>query len=222
MPAGGAIVTAAEVDLVVSATLDAVIVTLAGDGATAGAAYSPLEEIVPQAATLQPVPDALHVTAVFDVPVTEAVNCCVAPVVMDTAVGVTATATPCAVPVPLRLTDAVLFVEDVLAMVSCPVAGPTAVGSNSIFRITCWPGLNVDGSAAPGRVKPVPVIVSPLIVTGRMPIEVNITGCVADVFTTTSPKATLVALMLSARIAAFNWMAKFLTTPPALAVIVTA
>ena len=38
----------------------------------------------------------------------------------------------------------------------------------------------------------------------------------------TSPKATLVALMLNARIAAFNCRVKFFVTPPALAVIVTA
>jgi hypothetical protein len=42
------------------------------------------------------------------------------------------------------------------------------------------------------------------------------------VLTVTSPKATLVALMLNARIAAFNCRVKFFVTPPALAVIVTA
>jgi hypothetical protein len=53
-------------------------------------------------------------------------------------------------------------------------------------------------------------------------MEVKVTGCVADVFTTISPKATLVALMLSASIAAFNCSVKFLDTLPALAVIVAA
>jgi hypothetical protein len=61
--------------LVVSETLVAVMVTVAGDGAVAGAVYSPVEEIVPQAVPLQPVPDTVQVTAVFDVPVTEAANC---------------------------------------------------------------------------------------------------------------------------------------------------
>jgi hypothetical protein len=42
------------------------------------------------------------------------------------------------------------------------------------------------------------------------------------VLTTTSPNATLVALMVSASMAAFSCRAKFLNTPPAPAVIVTA
>lgn len=58
-----------------SDTLVAVTVTFAGDGTAAGAVYRPVEEIVPQVVPLQPVPDAVQVTAVFDVPVTEAANC---------------------------------------------------------------------------------------------------------------------------------------------------
>ena len=75
MPAGGAIVTVAEVDLLGSETLVAVMVTVAGDGTAGGAVYSPLEVIVPQVAPLQPVPDTVQVTAVSEVPVTEAANC---------------------------------------------------------------------------------------------------------------------------------------------------
>ena len=78
------------------------------------------------------------------------------------------------------------------------------------------------GNAAPGRVKPAPVSVAPLIVTGTVPVEVKLTDCVAGVLTCTSPNATLVALMLSASMAAFNCRVKLLTTLPALAVIVTA
>jgi hypothetical protein len=62
----------------------------------------------------------------------------------------------------------------------------------------------VVGNAAPDTVKPAPVSLAPLIVTGTVPVEVKVTGCVAGVLTTTSPNATLVALMLSARIAAFS------------------
>lgn len=68
-------VTVADADLLGSDTLVALMVTVAGDGAVAGAVYSPLEEIVPQEAPLQPVPDTVQVTAVFDVPVTEVANC---------------------------------------------------------------------------------------------------------------------------------------------------
>jgi hypothetical protein len=61
-----------------------------------------------------------------------------------------------------------------------------------------------------------------LIVTGAVPVEVKVTDCVAGVLTTTSPNATLVALILSASIAAFSCRGKLLNTLPALAVIVTA
>ena len=67
-------VTAADADLVGSDALVAVMVTVEGDGGVAGAVYSPVEEIVPQAVPLQPAPDTVQATAVFDVPVTEAAN----------------------------------------------------------------------------------------------------------------------------------------------------
>jgi hypothetical protein len=43
-----------------SATGEAVICTVAGDGGSEGAMYTPLEEIVPQAPPLQPEPDTNH------------------------------------------------------------------------------------------------------------------------------------------------------------------
>jgi len=63
----GWIVIAADADLVVSATEVAFTVTF--ETAVEPAVYSPEVEIAP--------PVALHVTAVLDVPVTVAVNCCV-------------------------------------------------------------------------------------------------------------------------------------------------
>jgi hypothetical protein len=160
---------------------------------------------------------------VFVVPVTEAANCCVAPAAMDALAGVTATAiTGGAVPVPLRAIIAEPFVEELLFMVNWPVAAPTAVGSNSRFSVVCWLGFNVAGKAAPCNVNPVPVSVAALIVIGTVPEEVKVTDWVAGVLITTSPNATLVALMLSARIAAFSCRVKLFITPPALAVIVIA
>lgn len=124
---------------------------------------------------------------------------------MDAVAGVTATATTgAAVPVPLRLITAVLFVEELLVMVSWPAVAPTATGSNSTSSVVAWLGFNVVGNVALDTVKPAPVSAAPFIVTGTVPVEVKVTGCVADVFTTTSPNATLVALMLSARIAALS------------------
>ena len=69
------ILTTAEIFLVGSATLVAVMVTLFGDGATAGAVYSPVEDIVPQRTGLQSVPERVQVAVESCVPVMVAVNC---------------------------------------------------------------------------------------------------------------------------------------------------
>jgi hypothetical protein len=77
-PEDATMVTVAEADFEVSAWLVAVIVTVLGEGTTAGAVYRPEVVIVP---TVEFPPTTLftdQVTAVFDVPVTVAVNCCVA------------------------------------------------------------------------------------------------------------------------------------------------
>jgi hypothetical protein len=73
----GTIMMFAEADAVGSAMLVTVTATLAGEGATGGAAYTAdneLVESVPQEAPLQPAPLKLQVTAVFEVPVTVAVR----------------------------------------------------------------------------------------------------------------------------------------------------
>ena len=59
--------------MVESAVETAVIVTLDGFGATAGAVYSPDELIVPAVEFPPCTPPALQVTLIFDVPVTVAV-----------------------------------------------------------------------------------------------------------------------------------------------------
>jgi hypothetical protein len=61
------------------AWLVAWIVTLAGFGKSWGAVYSPVLDIVPTVEFPPEAPFTLQVTAVFDVPVTAAVNCCVLP-----------------------------------------------------------------------------------------------------------------------------------------------
>lgn len=89
-------VTVAEADLELSATLVAVTFTVAGEGGTAGAEYtaeSPLDDREPQAAPLQPEPLKLQFTLVFELPVTVALNCCVAPLTTLALVGESETAT---------------------------------------------------------------------------------------------------------------------------------
>jgi hypothetical protein len=71
--------------------------------------------IVPQAISLHLVPDTVHVTAVLDVPVTDAANCIVVPTVVVALAGHRATA---ATLVPVRPTTAVLFVEALLKTVN--------------------------------------------------------------------------------------------------------
>ena len=102
-----------------------------------------------------------------------------------------------AVPVPLRLTTAVLLVDESLWIVNCPDAAPVAVGSNCTFSVTDWPGFKVTGNVAPDTVKTVPLVVAELTVTGAVPVEVNVTGCVDAVFTVTSPNVRLAALSVN-------------------------
>ena len=69
------IVTLADADLVGSATLVAITVTVAGEGTLVGGMYSPFTEIVPHPAPVQPAPLTVQVTAVFEVPLTFPTNC---------------------------------------------------------------------------------------------------------------------------------------------------
>jgi hypothetical protein len=51
-------------------------------------------------------------------------------------------------------------------------------------------------------VKPVPVNVPEFTVTGAVPVEVNVTGCVEAVSTVTLPKARLAVLTVNCGLAA--------------------
>ena len=50
---------------------------------------------------------------------------------------------------------------------------------------------------APDTVNPAPLSVAELMVTGAVPVEVNVTGCVDAVFTVTSPNVRLAALIVN-------------------------
>jgi hypothetical protein len=107
-------------------------------------------------------------------------------------------------PVPVNGIIAVPPVEEVLVTVSWPVRAPRAVGSNSTSSVAVCPGVSVTGNAGPDIVKPVPVNTAELTVTDAVPVEDKITVCVADVFNTTFPNPTLVALMLRVDVLAFT------------------
>jgi hypothetical protein len=92
--AAATMVTLAEADLVGSATLVTVTLSVAGEGTLAGGVYSPPAEIEPQFAPLQPAALTAQVTLVLVLPVTVAVNCCGAPAETVATLGNTAIATP--------------------------------------------------------------------------------------------------------------------------------
>jgi hypothetical protein len=94
--------------------------------------------------------------------------------------------------------------DELLAMVSVPLAAPAAVGSNCTVRVAVWFGFNVSGKLAPEVEKPVPVSVAALMVTAAVPVEDSVIDCVVDEFTDTLPKLRLEELMVSVGTAAFN------------------
>ena len=53
------------------------------------------------------------------------------------------------------------------------------------------------GNVPPDTVNPAPLRVAELMVTGAVPVEVSVTGCVDAVFTVTSPNIRLAALIVS-------------------------
>jgi hypothetical protein len=112
-------------------------------------------------------------------------------------------------PVPLRLMAAEPLADELLTMVSVPLAAPAAVGSNWIVSVAVWFGFNVSGKLAPEIEKPVPFTVAELTVTAAVPVELKVIDCVVAVFTDTLPKLTLEELRLSVGIdAALSCTAK--------------
>jgi hypothetical protein len=96
------------------------------------------------------------------------------------------------------------------------------VGSNCTLRVVAWPGFRVTGKVAPDNVKPVPVTVAALMVTGAVPAEVKVTDCVDGALSDTLPNVKLAELMLKLGTAAFNCMTKISETAPTVAVSVAA
>jgi hypothetical protein len=79
-----------------------------------------------------------------------------------------------AVLVPLRATTAVEPVDESLLIVICPLAAPVTAGLNCTCNVTAWPEFSVTGRLPPTIVKPAPVMVVKLTVTGEVPVDVNV------------------------------------------------
>jgi hypothetical protein len=106
--------------LVASAALDAFTITDIAEATDAGAAYSPLVETVPTLLLPPATPLTDHVTPVFVVPVTVAVNCCAFPAASVTEEGESVTLTG-GFKVPVE--GAVLWATIVSAVVDVIPAG---------------------------------------------------------------------------------------------------
>jgi hypothetical protein len=101
------------------------------------------------------------------------------------------------VPVPLRATVVVLPVDELLPIAICPLAAPGDVGLNCTCSVIDCVGFNVTGKLPPTTVKPAPVIAAEFTVTGDVPVDVSVNGCVVAVFTVTLPKFRLAALAVN-------------------------
>jgi hypothetical protein len=146
-----------------------------------------------------PVMDA-EFTVAADVPEEVSVNDCVAEEFTVTLPKLSVVALSfnfglaAAAPVPLNDTTAVLPVVELPLIARLPVADPVAAGLNWTWRVIDCPGFSVAGSEAPTRLNAVPLIEAEFTVTGDVPEEVSVNDCVAEEFTVTLPKLSVVAL----------------------------
>ena len=118
---------------------------------------------------------------------------------------------------PLKPTE-ILPPPALLAIVSCPVKLPAALGVNCTFRIAVWPGFKVIGAVTPECAKPAPVIAIELMVTGEVPDDVSVIDCSAGELIRTLPNGILDALAVRAVLPGPNCTLKLLATPFAVAV----
>lgn len=99
--------------------------------------------------------------------------------------------------VPLSETIVVPPVDELLLIVSCPLAVPVDAGLNCTCSVIDWVGFKVTGKVPLATVKPAPVIAAEFTVTGLVPAEVNVSDRVVDVFTVMLPKFKLPAFTIS-------------------------
>ena len=106
-----------------------------------------------------------------------------------------------AAPVPLKDTAAELPVDELLVIVSWPLADPEAVGVNVSDKDSDWLGFSVAGNVPATTLKAAPLIETVFTLTGAVPEDVSVSVFVADVFTAMLPKLKLVALSVSCGVA---------------------
>jgi len=107
-------------------------------------------------------------------------------------------------PVPLRATVAVGFVDELLPMLTCPVADPATEGLNVSVTVMVCPGLRLAGRLTGDAEKPLPVTVIDLTVTGAVPVEVRASIWVVGLLSTTPPNEMVVVFTDRAGVPAFS------------------
>jgi hypothetical protein len=126
------------------------------------------------------------------------------------------------IPVPLRPTAVDAPFVELLATESCPVSEPATVGVNSTVSVAEVPGLSVTGRLGADTINSGPDTAAAVTITGKLPVELIVTVCVADVLTATLPKGRLVSVNVSMGLATSTSRFVVSVTPPMLAVSVTA
>ena len=89
------------------------------------------------------------------------------------------------------------------------------------MTLSAWPGLRVAGRLTGETEKLVPLTATEFTVTAAVPLEVSVTVCVVELFTVTPPNEILLALMVSAGVAAFNCRETVFDVLPVAALTVT-
>jgi len=113
--------------------------------------------------------------------------------------------------------------EELLLMVTEPLAAPVVVGSNCRSSVADCPAFSVSGKVNPDSLKPFPVTVAEFTVTGPLPVDDSFRLCVALVFSGTLPKAILLETTVRTAVvfAALSCTAVVFEERPSLAVSVT-
>jgi hypothetical protein len=104
-------------------------------------------------------------------------------------------------PVPVSAIVAGEFVA-LLTTDTLPVTLPTAVGAKATFTVADWLGIKMVPDVTPLVLNPVPVTVTPEIVTFEFPLFVNVSPNELLVPTPTFPKLRFVGFAPSRKVAA--------------------
>jgi hypothetical protein len=81
----------------------------------------------------------------------------------------------CGFPTPLSATVSCGLVDELLAMLSWPLAEPVDVGLNVSVMLSVWPGFSVAGRLTDEARKPPPDTDIEFTVTAPVPLEVSVT-----------------------------------------------